>query len=170
MSTFIDRYGYVQYTNDRRMRIYPRVGPCEIRKCAKFLPRKLRLEESIYIECHTRLTEAIANGISIDQRSEYIGRTDDQILDIWKRRLKERAKRIARLHSYIANPNTIPVQYDHCHKHGWIRGMLCQSCNLTMIAYDNIDSSNPSGTYSDIKPDVFMRWRNKCPDCQSQSG
>jgi hypothetical protein len=29
---------------------------------------------------------------------------------------------------------------DHCHKHGWIRGVICGTCNNLMASYDNFGS------------------------------
>lgn len=29
--------------------------------------------------------------------------------------------------------------FDHCHKHGWIRGILCEACNYSM---SNVDANN----------------------------
>jgi hypothetical protein len=48
--------------------------------------------------------------------------------------------------------------YDHCHKHGWIRGEVCGSRNTRMAKLD-----------WGIKPDRWERWMIeqwlRCPDC-----
>lgn len=28
------------------------------------------------------------------------------------------------------------LMFDHCHAHGWVRGMLCLGCNNAMVLYD----------------------------------
>lgn len=60
--------------------------------------------------------------------------------------------------------------YDHCHTHGWVRGVLCYSCNNRMKA---VDEAMTKQAYSELaklrgKPGdhgkLFRHWM-RCPDC-----
>jgi hypothetical protein len=52
---------------------------------------------------------------------------------------------------------------DHCHEHGWIRGRICQRCNLRLHTYD-LSFRNSIEKKIEI-PDDIQEWLYKCPDC-----
>lgn len=52
------------------------------------------------------------------------------------------------------------VGVDHCHKHGWIRGELCASHNIRLIAIDY-------GKDPDRWEPWMIRHYIRCPDCKS---
>lgn len=78
--------------------------------------------------------------------------------------------------------------YDHCHEHGWIRGYVCQSCNMKLR---NIDAGMPpvdyyygikiwsgfsppenavkhpkyDGLYLGIPGTAYAEYRSICPEC-----
>jgi len=56
--------------------------------------------------------------------------------------------------------------YEHCHWHGWVRGMTCQQCNTRMSFVDKIAHGIYRGSRSliDVENDLIIHWM-KCPDC-----
>jgi recombination endonuclease VII len=51
-----------------------------------------------------------------------------------------------------------PTSFDHCHRHGWIRGEICQSHNGRLKRIDKLEY-----------PDRWKRWMIqhwlRCPEC-----
>jgi hypothetical protein len=54
------------------------------------------------------------------------------------------------------SPDHVAYQLDHCHAHGWVRGVLCSVCNRQMR---NVDA----GRMPLMSP--WMEHWNRCPDC-----
>jgi Recombination endonuclease VII len=52
-------------------------------------------------------------------------------------------------------PHMGKLQFDHCHDHGWVRGLLCLPCNN--------GAENQSGH---IDPKIIA-YRGNCPDCRT---
>lgn len=44
--------------------------------------------------------------------------------------------------------------FDHCHRHGWIRGELCESCNIRL------------GRPALLPDDSALRYLANCPGCR----
>lgn len=55
---------------------------------------------------------------------------------------------------------TVPV-LDHCHAHGFVRGLVCTSCNGRMGYVD---------AHTDKATDSERFYRDNCPDCRRVSG
>jgi hypothetical protein len=51
-----------------------------------------------------------------------------------------------------------PVE-DHCHTHGWVRGILCRLCNARMAVIDR--GVMPNGT--DVE--ALLAIAHRCPEC-----
>ena len=49
------------------------------------------------------------------------------------------------------------LMFDHCHAHGWVRGLLCLGCNNDMVLFDK-------GLPAASSPRRTAYARN-CPDC-----
>lgn len=47
-------------------------------------------------------------------------------------------------------------EFDHCHVHGWVRGVVCQSCNQVLRGID--EGWRPAEA-------SYAEHRAKCPDC-----
>jgi hypothetical protein len=59
----------------------------------------------------------------------------------------------------------MPLHVDHCHRHGWIRGTLCTSHNMSMKGIDkNLIIRYLPRQYPKVR-DSFVRHYNACPDC-----
>lgn len=58
--------------------------------------------------------------------------------------------------------------FDHCHRHGWVRGMLCSSCNVKVGRVEAVM------TLDDVSVDLgtsgYARWLANCPDCPGEPG
>jgi len=50
---------------------------------------------------------------------------------------------------------------DHCHEHGWVRGVLCRSCNALMIRIDRHISPKVEA----VLVAALVAIRNRCMDC-----
>ena len=60
--------------------------------------------------------------------------------------------------------------YDHCHKHGYIRGVVCSSCNGKMRLFDRLMETRqferiPVRKWRAPPSSYFKHWE-KCPDCE----
>lgn len=53
---------------------------------------------------------------------------------------------------------------EHCHKHNYIRGRICLSCNQVFKLYDRFPTLPNMGTYWNY-PLEFIRHAISCPDC-----
>jgi hypothetical protein len=57
----------------------------------------------------------------------------------------------------------IKLGLDHCHKHGYIRGIICNSCNT---AIGHIETTHLPPWHADFpKPGYNGYLKNACPDC-----
>jgi hypothetical protein len=48
---------------------------------------------------------------------------------------------------------------DHCHKHGWVRGTLCRTCNARMTMLDGGVTANGDAV------DELLAIAGRCPEC-----
>jgi len=53
--------------------------------------------------------------------------------------------------------------FDHCHEHGWVRGVLCNSHNVKMGYIDVV--SRTEGITVDLGDTPYGQWAMRCPDC-----
>ncbi|WP_083999899.1 endonuclease domain-containing protein [Actinomadura kijaniata] len=63
----------------------------------------------------------------------------------------------------VCRTNRIPHVRDHCHKHGWIRGVLCNTCNGTMRWLDRGALLRAAGARAEVQR-YIEHWL-RCPDC-----
>lgn len=56
-----------------------------------------------------------------------------------------------------------PLYFDHCHAHGWIRGLVCASCNSVMR---HLDKYGYLKRYRVDLREVYRKHVNQCPDCE----
>jgi hypothetical protein len=58
-----------------------------------------------------------------------------------------------------------PLVFDHCHVHGWVRGLVCPDCNGILGAAD-------AGRLADDAPwaQMIAVYRDNCPDCRESGG
>jgi hypothetical protein len=58
------------------------------------------------------------------------------------------------------------LMFDHCHAHGWVRGLICKYCNDALGFFEN-------GHVEHLKYVEFLaeftEYRRKCPDCAAVS-
>lgn len=52
---------------------------------------------------------------------------------------------------------------DHCHEHGWIRGIVCCGCNRKL---GHIDRRNTPRRITGEHLAALLAVRNRCPDCE----
>jgi hypothetical protein len=51
---------------------------------------------------------------------------------------------------------------DHCHLHGWVRGIVCRPCNARMITIDQMGT--PSAVDEALLA-ALLAQRHRCPEC-----
>ena len=56
--------------------------------------------------------------------------------------------------------------FDHCHAHGWIRGLVCNWCNDEIGFYEN--GREPSLGYRYL--DRILKFLRNCPGCHAGEG
>ena len=145
MSGFIDRHGYVKYPIPG----YTAEGPCEVPGCAD---RQVQLAQ-LYRE---RFGSDLPQFTSEEQAAAL--RANDEA---W-----------CGLYLAAAKPGKQRYEVDHCHIHGWIRGVVCRSCNckLPVLTTLNLGSEFVSNHFGVdlIKIDYEVYLRN-CPECVGQT-
>lgn len=136
--TFIERHGLVRYTGRLGTR-YPRTGECEAGAC-----RTIRQQHAQFVaSARARLSNAgtpraLASLAALDASEASAA---DQVA--------------AR-----------PLVFDHCHAHGWVRGLTCHDCNVMLGA---ADAGRLTAADSEWAPAV-LAFRLNCPDCRAAAG
>ena len=51
--------------------------------------------------------------------------------------------------------------FDHCHAHGWVRGLICMACNNALIGLDHGRGSVHRGA----ELAALLAYLGNCPDC-----
>lgn len=91
-------------------------------------------------------------------------------------------------HAYVGYNPTYYV--DHCHRHGWIRGILCSTCNGIMRSVDKTNAVKDEvkivkvkeanlinviwfpgygeGLVVEVSGSLYQQYANRCPDCKSE--
>lgn len=166
-ATFIERYGYVQYRNRLP---YPRGESCEVLGCGIHKTFGDMLYRATDQEWYLRWKQEQAYdpfyGVlgAPEYADEY---TDDEIrsyLEIGLRREQRNQERAGKS----------GLVFDHCHEHGWIRGIICASCNGKMrdvdlrMEYTQVHilcSHGDSVIEIELPTPAYNRHWEKCPDC-----
>lgn len=58
-----------------------------------------------------------------------------------------------------------PLCVDHCHVHGWVRGVLCVSHNVRLGHLES--ASSTPGIKVDLSGTEFGTYRLNCPECRN---
>jgi hypothetical protein len=141
VSTFIELHGQVKYPVPG----YRAQGPCEIRGCADRQQQLAALFRREFGYAAVPISDA-----------EFI----ERLLDL--------PEGYGPLYLAVVNPGKIHFEVDHCHKHGWVRGVVCRSCNnkLPVIARPSFDLDFIENHYGIelIKLD-YLSYLANCADC-----
>ena len=57
----------------------------------------------------------------------------------------------------------VTLVFDHCHEHGWTRGVLCNSCNVKLGYLETAMAIK--GVRVDLGVTPYAKWIAQCPDC-----
>jgi len=135
--TFIERYGLVQYTGRLGAR-YPREGPCELGLC--------RIKQARTEQWQAEIKQLLQTGmLSTRKATAY-----EAILAIIE---AERPRRSAML------------VFDHCHRHGWVRGLICGACNIELTLFEPEPRSEWAANATGSLLALVTAHVAKCPDC-----
>lgn len=180
--TFISRHGLVQY-NRRLGRKYPRTGPCELGLCQmeqdKFRALKQNAEEELeklrreQARLDARKTKLLAWKPRLDRTKRQRRRE----LDRARTRLRALAVEAGRLTTSIIpfyaegieqwaperRGRSAMLFFDHCHSHGWVRGMTCGGCNTILGNGENWGFCGSQ----DATAAVILAYLANCPDCRA---
>jgi hypothetical protein len=63
----------------------------------------------------------------------------------------------------VSESRDSPLHFDHCHAHGWIRGLVCASCNSVTR---HLDRHGYLLRYRAPLREAYRRHLNQCPDCE----
>jgi hypothetical protein len=153
MSTFIERHGYVRYP----VKGYNTPNICEVRGCAQR-------------EFERKLAQVF---LAIDSMT-YITRSDLPA----QFKISHNEQRWARLVKDLTDPksylNRKKYVVDHCHQHGWVRGVVCQSCNNSLAILDAGKTYNaPPPTLASLFGITCAKlrleeFRLNCPECAGE--
>jgi hypothetical protein len=148
--SFIKQHGLVQYT-ERLGRRYPREGRCELGLCRLRFAR----EREGFEDAQRRLAElehrAPFDAKTIRLRTGLLG---------WQASL-DRGPRIGRRNSLV---------FDHCHQHGWVRGLICMGCNNDLALFEPEPRSEWAAQASGALLALVTAYRAHCPDCHALGG
>jgi hypothetical protein len=80
---------------------------------------------------------------------------------------KERLRKLGRPQTSceICGGVGYPRVRDHCHRHGWERGVLCNYCNGLMQSIDR--GALPGRYFSRAEARSYVLHWLKCPDCRT---
>lgn len=53
--------------------------------------------------------------------------------------------------------------FDHCHRHGVVRGVLCTGCNVRVGRIEAVMTIE--GVTVDLGTSAYGQWLSRCPDC-----
>jgi hypothetical protein len=178
---FVARYGLVRYTT-RLGRTYPRTGECEAGVCRIYAAESLATALSRKAGAERELAglEA-AHAVLAARKAELLAwpaRTDDdrrrrrRELDSARWDLRLISGQLARIRDAMlpmyeqwimqsALPDLPrPLVFDHCHLHGWVRGLVCPECNNRIAS---LETRHEGG--SDITAAVLFGYLENCPGC-----
>lgn len=65
----------------------------------------------------------------------------------------------------ICGGNRLPRVRDHCHAHGWVRGVVCNFCNGLLSALDR--GARPADRAVLAPLDAYVDLWLRCPDCRA---
>jgi len=169
VSTFIERHGYVRYPVPG----YNRVGPCEVRGCAQreFENKLHRIYIALAQLQHiSRLPAQIIDGLQWQKWPQWMRGLAKEYLQgqpitcdlIWAEMIRD----LTSPDSYL---NRKVYVVDHCHSHGWIRGIVCQSCNtvLSIIDAGKLYRNESALAFYGMNsvPLQLEKHRLNCPEC-----
>lgn len=63
----------------------------------------------------------------------------------------------------VSDRESSPLNLDHCHVHGWIRGLVCASCNSVIR---HLDNRGYLLRYRVTLREAYRAHLNQCPDCK----
>ena len=63
------------------------------------------------------------------------------------------------------DPALLP-RTDHCHAHGWVRGVLCPRCNTLMAFIDRRATVRESSITAPLTLAALVAHAARCPDCK----
>lgn len=170
--TFIGRHGLVRY--DRQLgRRFSRSGACEVGVC-----RRARRESlACWRETRDRLSETLADLAACETRKSSLlivrpatdadRRKRRRELDkagLRLRALTAERDRLTRLASIPVPELPGPLVFEHCHAHGWVRGLACVPCN-NLVA--DIDAGRAPRDDRDLS--ALLVHQAKCPGCIEQA-
>jgi hypothetical protein len=180
--SFIERHGLVRYNGRLGLR-YPRDGECEVGAC-----RLIRQHwGTLAAEVRARLASVLADlaaladhraavlaeqpaddegrrarrrkldharlrGIALDAERDRLGRS----LDFYAAAVDHAAEHVGQLAARS-------LMFDHCHVHGWVRGLACHDCNVLLGV---ADAGRLAAGDSPWAPAV-LAFRRNCPDCRA---
>lgn len=185
---FIKSFGLIQYKETTRLQYDMVNAPCEILGCD--LATRIR---EIFKERRAiaNLRESV-NGYYINEIVDryYMGpksrRTEQGLIIISKKSsITEHIEMNRGSFDWRMQPKNQPKRFrsqmviEHCHDHGWIRGITCRSCNGKMALIDagrKPDYYRPPSVKRIIEyggdiipPKNYRAHRNKCPECAAKS-
>jgi hypothetical protein len=183
-ATFIGRYGLVRY-NGRLPGRFPRDGPCELGLCRLLRAADLDSARAGKRVAERRLAQIGRQLPRLDARHAGLlawqpgdngeRRQRRRELEASRRRRGELAAEARRLtavtvpayEAMIAQVAARPsgrgamLVFDHCHAHGWVRGVIRMACNNALISLEQGRGSVHRGA----EVAALLRYLTNCPDC-----
>ncbi len=186
--TFISRFGLVRY-NEHLPARYPHDGPCELGLCRVLRAGELDRALAGKAVAERRLAAIGRQARQLADRHPRLlawrprldgtHRQRRRDLDACRRRRRELAAETDRLvtvilpmfEALIEQASAPPagraamLVLDHCHIHGWVRGVICMACNNALISLEHGHGSVHHGA----QLAALLKYLANCPDCPHPS-
>lgn len=186
---FIERYGLVQYTGRLGAR-YPREGACELGLCRTRRAEEVARWQQWQADAERQLADLADETRHLEARHAELLAWRPQIDSTRRRRRREldanrrRRRAIAAEVEYLQTRTLTACEvafanieaqqasrgamlvFDHCHRHGWVRGLICMACNNDLALFEPEPRSAWAASAAGALLTLVTAHLAKCPDCR----
>lgn len=107
-----------------------------------------RMKELTFYQRHGRIRHANIAGLTRQTRLRYLA-SEMPVCEI--------------KNCVVAGAHGPVIVFDHCHRHGWVRGLVCTTHNRIIGKVEAVMQID--GVRVDLGETFLADWLTRCPDC-----